>query len=638
MIPELGLFLLILASVSSLAAGAASAWGVQRGDDYLAQLWRPVGRFAAAAFLASSAALWSAFLTDDFSVAYVANNSNTGLDPIYKFAAFWGSHEGSMLLWVLFMSLWSAATGFFGKRTTNDDAPQLMARLQSVMLVVTGIFGVFILLTSDPFIRNLPLVPVEGRDLNPILQDVGMILHPPVLFMGYAGLALCFSVALAMLWAGRWSERAVRLMTTASVITWIFLTAGNALGSWWAYTELGWGGWWFWDPVENASFIPWLGVTALLHALVLVRSRGQFKRLSVALALFCFACCLLGTFIVRSGMMQSVHAFASDPGRGTAILVASVVILLPAFILYALRVQRCCEEPQVALSRADVLLTAGIFLTVAACAAVLIGTVYPLFYELAVGGSLTVGAPYFNQFFAPMAIGAALLISILQAMRTGSVALAAAGAVVAVAGAGAVLLFTDPREPVITFAALAAAFWLAATSAIALLPGRRRLRWAAIIAHLGIAVTMLGATGVSQYESEALVRMDAGSGKPVGDVIFVNRGFFAVNTRSYFGEAARIEVLAAKDESLITTLFPMRQTFISGGMQMSAAGIGHGLTRDYYVSMGNQLGAGEWLMRLSVKPLASWIWAGAFVMMLSGVMVLVRPRRREDKPQGNKES
>ena len=337
-------------------------------------------------------------------------------------------------------------------------------------------------------------------------------------------------------------------------------------------------------------------------------------------------------------MMQSVHAFASDPGRGTAILVASVVILLPAFILYALRVQRCCEEPQVALSCADVLLTAGIFLTVAACAAVLIGTVYPLFYELAVGGSLTVGAPYFNQFFAPMAIGAALLISILQAMRTGSVALAAAGAVVAVAGAGAVLLFTDPREPVITFAALAAAFWLAATSAIALLPGCRRLRWAAIIAHLGIAVTMLGATGVSQYESEALVRMDAGSGKPVGDVIFVNRGFFAVNTRSYFGEAARIEVLAAKDESLITTLFPMRQTFISGGMQMSAAGIGHGLTRDYYVSMGNQLGAGEWLMRLSVKPLASWIWAGAFVMMLSGVMVLVRPRRREDKPQGNKES
>ena len=627
MLAELGLFLLILACVVSIAAAAASAWGIRQENAFLTGLWRPAGRFAAAAVLASSAILWHAFLTDDFSVAYVADNSNTGLEAVYKFAAFWGGHEGSMLLWVLLIALWAAAAGLVRLREEPDGDALFMARLQSVMLAVTGLLGLFLVTTSNPFARNLPLVPVEGRDLNPILQDLGMILHPPVLFMGYAGLALCFAAACALLWSRRWSRTPVRFMFISSVTTWIFLTAGNALGSWWAYTELGWGGWWFWDPVENASFIPWLGVSALLHALILARRRGQLKRLSVALALACFACCLLGTFIVRSGMMQSVHAFASDPSRGAALLAVSVIILLPAFALYALRVQECCAETETALSREDMLLTAGVFLTVAACAAVLFGTVYPLFYELIAGRSLTVGAPYFNQFFAPMAIAAAVLIGLTQALRTGRPAAALVCAAASLALGAAAALLTDPRSPVMTFAASASALWLVLTTLAGLLPGARRLGCAAVIAHLGIAVTMAGAIGVSQYESEALVRMDAGAGRPLAGVVFVNRGFYPVNTRSYFGEAAYIEVLRAGDESLLTTLQPMRQTFVASGMQMSAAGIGHGFLRDYYVSMGNQLSKTEWLVRLSVKPLASWIWAGALFMMLAGALVLVRVRR-----------
>ncbi len=632
MIAEFGLFLIVLASAASLAAAAAVAWGVQRHEPYAAGLWRPVGRLAAAALAGSSACLWYAFLTDDFSVAYVADNSNTALEAVYKFAAFWGGHEGSMLLWVLFISLWAAAAGL--SRTSGEGKERFMARMQAVMLAVTGLLGLFLLATSNPFARNLPLVPVEGRDLNPILQDVGMILHPPVLFMGYAGLSLAFAAASALLWTGRPCREAPQWMFRSAAATWIFLTAGNALGSWWAYTELGWGGWWFWDPVENASFIPWLAVSALLHALILARRRGQFKRLSLALALVSFATCLLGTFIVRSGLMQSVHAFASDPGRGAALLTVSVIILVPAFAAFALRAQACCREPEVVLSREELLTTAGVFLTTAACAAVLFGTVYPLFYELAAGRTLTVGAPYFNEFFAPMAIAAMLLISLVHVLRTKSVLINALTIAAAAAAAGVLLWLTNPREALLTGVAAFAIAWLLLTSAATLLPGGRRLAAAAMLAHIGIAVTAAGALGVSQYESEALVRMDAGSGKPVAGVVFVNRGFFPVNTRSYFGEAAHIDVLREGDESLICTLYPMRQTFVSSGMQMSAAGIRHGLLADYYVSMGNQLSANEWLVRLSVKPLASWIWAGALIAMAAGVVALFGGRRSKRRNQG----
>lgn len=625
MIPELGHFLLTLASVAALLGAVVIYWGIFKSDRSYAGLWRLITPVVAAALTVSAVTLIYAFLTDDFSVRYVADHSNTQLETIYKFAALWGSHEGSMLLWVVLIALWALGAALVDIFKSHDDA--LMDKIQCVMLFIVGLFGIFLLATSNPFIRNLPMVPPEGRDLNPILQDIGMILHPPVLFMGYAGLALCFAVAVALLWKGQWSKNALRFSTVSVLITWIFLTAGNALGSWWAYTELGWGGWWFWDPVENASFIPWLGTSALLHALLMARYKGEMKRLCVALMLVCFAFCLLGTFIVRSGVMASVHAFASDPNRGIAILVVSLLVLLPAVVLYCMRIERVCQAAESNLSNADILMTAGVYLLCVATVAVLIGTVYPLFHDMLGLGSLTVGAPYFNSFFAPMTIIAAILIGVMQLMRLKAVWPSVVCVVISLAGAAFIVYFTQPRDIWMTVAGFAGAFWIFSTIVANLFAGKAKMTTAALVAHAAVAVCMVGSTGSTQYEQEALVRMAPGTGRPMSDVVFVHTDTYKVNTHAYFGDAARIEVLTAKDEALETVLFPMRQTFISTGMQMSAAGIRHGIWRDYYVSMGNQLSPTEWLVRLSIKPLVSWLWLGAALMMISGVLVLVRRRK-----------
>lgn len=619
-----------LAGFAALMGAACVAWGVHTGTDWLARLWRVLSPLAALGMLVASACLVWAFLTDDFSVAYVANHSNRALAVIYKFAAFWGSHEGSMLLWTLLIALWSAVLV-----CVRCDDKDFLDRMQAVMLFVVGLFGLFLLFTSNPFLRNLPLVPAEGRDLNPILQDIGMILHPPVLFMGYAGLALCFAAAVSVLWARRWSRAALSFSTVAAVVTWVFLTAGNALGSWWAYTELGWGGWWFWDPVENASFIPWLGTTALLHALLMARFKGQLQRLCLALMLGCFGLCLLGTFIVRSGVMASVHAFASDPNRGVAIFAVSVILLLPALILYLRAQAQTCAQSAALESSEDMVMTAGIYLTVVAGVAVLIGTIYPLVHDSLGLGRLTVGAPYFNSFFAPMAVMAAVLAGAAHVLRMSGVWPAVGCGAVSLTAAVIVVGLTGPKDWPIAAAGFAGAFWILTTALVNIFAhrlGGRRLSWAALVAHAAVAVAMLGATGASNYESEALVRMEPGAGRPLADVIFVHTDTFKVNTHAYFGDAARIEVLDGKDESLKTILYPMRQTYVSSGMQMSSAGIEHGFWKDYYVSMGNQLSQTEWLVRLSVKPLVSWLWLGAALMMLAGIGILVRGvRRRKTK-------
>ncbi len=625
MIPELGHFLLALSAIAALFGAAAVYWGIIKGESACSGLWRFVTPVVAVALTLSAAILIYAFLTDDFSVRYVADHSNTQLETIYKFAALWGSHEGSMLLWVVLIALWALGAGLANTLRTHDD--ELMAKIQCVMLFIVGLFSAFLLATSNPFIRNLPMVPPEGRDLNPILQDIGMILHPPVLFMGYAGLALCFAAAVALLWKGEWSKTALRFCTVSVIVTWVFLTAGNALGSWWAYTELGWGGWWFWDPVENASFIPWLGTSALLHALLMARYKGEMKRLCVALMLVCFAFCLLGTFIVRSGVMASVHAFASDPNRGVAIMVVSLLVLVPAVVLYCLRIDRVCQRSEAELTNADILMTAGVYLLVVATVAVLIGTVYPLFHDMLGLGSLTVGAPYFNSFFAPMTIIAAVMIGVVQLMRLKELWPAVLCASLTVGAAVVAVYLTEPRDTWMTLAGFAGAFWIFFTLVANLFAGKARMTAAALVAHAAVAVCMVGVTGSTQYEEEALVRMAPGTGRPMADIVFVHTDTYKVNTHAYFGDAARIEVLDAKDETMETVLFPMRQTFISTGMQMSAAGIRHGLWRDYYVSMGNQLSQTEWLVRLSIKPLVSWLWLGAALMMLSGVLVLLRRRK-----------
>ena len=403
------------------------------------------------------------------------------------------------------------------------------------------------------------------------------------------------------------------------------------LGSWWAYNELGWGGWWFWDPVENASFIPWLTTTALLHALIQTRHRVQLRRLTVFLTLVGFALCLLGTFLVRSGAMQSVHAFATDPTRGIALQILALVLLVPAAFLYAARIEPVCAEKELPVTREDALMTGAVFLLVAAAFAVLFGTIYPLIYEIFAGRTLTVGAPYFNSFFAPMALIAAVMAGAAQLGFKGWLRWGICG-VLSLGVAAAVTFTTKPLDPIMTFAAVAAAAWLITTTIAHCVPlSARKMSVAALMAHFGMAISIIGAVGVQQYESEALVRMGPGLGRQVNDVIFVYTETRNVDNHSYYAKQGVIEVLDAKDESLITVLRPERQTFVANGVQMSAAGIDHGFLRDYYVSMGNPLSEQEWLVRLSIKPLAGWIWGGGVIMILSALWMLITRRRFDQK-------
>lgn len=627
MLAEFGHYLLCLATVCSLFGAVAVFAGLLKENRAAAGLWRVCTPVSALCLTVATAILLRAFLTDDFSVAYVADHSNTKLETIYKIAALWGSHEGSMLLWIFLMAI-AACIVAIAQR--NREA--FNARIQCTMLAVIGVFCAFVLTVSNPFLRNLPAVPSEGRDLNPILQDIGMILHPPVIFAAYAGLAVMFAVIVAVLWLKRMSPESVATLKRTAVVTWIFLTAGNALGSWWAYTELGWGGWWFWDPVENASFIPWLAVGALLHALILFERRARMLKTVAMLCIVSFALCLLGTFIVRSGLMQSVHAFATDPERGTVLLIACILVLIPGLALYTLRIEavqkadaREIEDPD----WFDTALTLAVCVLCVASAAVLVGTLYPVFYDMAGFGTLTVGAPYFNSFFAPMTLFAAIAAGGAQILAVKKLPATIAFCAVFALACGALSFATDPKEPVMTFAAFGCIGWLVATSvAPFVVKAVARPALGAVLAHVAIAVAVIGATGIAQYEKEALVRMGPGAGKPVGDVIFVYRDTYKVNTHAYFGDAAHIEVLKASDESHLTDLFPMRQTFVSSGMQMTAAGIDHGLLRDLYVSMGNKLSESEWLVRLSVKPMASWLWLSAALMMFAGVILCFRRKQR----------
>ena len=622
MIPELGLFFLTAAAAAALVTAVFCFYGVAKGNVFARDFWRAGLTSAVISFFAASICLTVSFLTDDFSVAYVAQNSNSALAPVYKFAAFWGSHEGSFLLWIDMIAA-AAATALF---CAPKDA-LLKAATAAVSSAVLAAFSLFSLFTSNPFARLLPLVPKEGRDLNPILQDVGMIVHPPLLFAGYAGLTIVFAVVAALLMTGSADAARRRFLRGLVFVTWAFLTAGNALGSWWAYTELGWGGWWFWDPVENASFILWLVTTAMLHAFVLQKT-GTF-RLTVFLALISFALCLFGSFMVRSGIVQSVHAFAADPARGAALLILSVVLLVPAFVLYAARIEGLTKhEAEAQGSPGGVFyftVTAGIYLTIAAAASVLIGTLYPLIYDLFALGKISVGAPYFNAFFAPMTIAAAVLIGVVQAAKLPRL-FSVCAAVLSLAAAAAIAALFKPSDLVLTVLGFAGAFWVASTALGA--AAKRSISAAAVIAHLGLAVSMAGATGTSNYETENLLRMGPGLGKPIADLIFVYDETKDVVTRSYRAKEAQILVMNEKEEVQFT-LRPQRQTFTTNGMEMTAAGIRHGLWRDIYVSLGNELGNGEYLVRISIKPLVSWLWAGALLMLLSLPLAYIGRRRKE---------
>jgi cytochrome c-type biogenesis protein CcmF len=622
-IPELGHFALILALAVALLQSSLPLAGAALHRPAWIALARPAARAQCALVLVAFVALAWSFANNDFSVAYVAQNSNSALPLPYRVAAVWGAHEGSLLLWVLILALWSTAVSYF-----SGGLPEtFVARVLAVMGIVSTGFLLFMLFTSNPFWRLSP-VPADGADLNPLLQDPGLIIHPPMLYMGYVGFSVAFSFAVAAMLGGRLDPAWARWSRPWTIVAWSFLTFGIALGSWWAYYELGWGGWWFWDPVENASFMPWLVGTALIHSLAVTEKRGAFRNWTVLLAISTFALSLLGTFLVRSGVITSVHAFASDPTRGVFILGLLGAIVGGSLVLYAVRAPGSAPGGGFApLSRETLLLGNSVLLCVAT-AAVLLGTIYPLFIE-ALGGKLSVGAPYFNTVFVPLMIPLFVVLGfgVLarwrrdQWTRLRNAVLAVAGASLLLAVAVALMLGDAPGLKAGLAVLLAA--WIAGTTGLAL---RRRVRAGGgvhggfagmCLAHFGLAVSIVGVAVSSNFSAELHRRMGVGDTAQLAGYSFELAALRNIPGPNY--RATEAELRVTRDGRAVATLRSQKRIYPVRGMAMTEAGIDAGFTRDLYVSLGEPLDGGDWSLRLHYKPLVRWIWLGALLMVAGGL-------------------
>ncbi len=644
MIPELGHFALIVALCIACVQALVPLLGAQRGDPTWMGLARPAaqGQFVFVA-IAFACLAWS-FVSNDFSVLNVASNSNSMLPLRYRFAATWGSHEGSLLLWVLMLSLWMTAVSVFSRRLPSE----MVARILAVMAMISIGFLLFLLLTSNPFERLLPPA-ADGRDLNPLLQDPGMVIHPPMLYMGYVGFSVAFAFAIAALIGGRLDATWARWSRPWTTMAWAFLTVGIAMGSGWAYYVLGWGGWWFWDPVENASFMPWLVGTALIHSLAVTEKRGGFKLWTVLLAIIAFSLSLLGTFLVRSGVLTSVHAFATDPKRGIFILVFLTLVIGASLLLFAWRAPKVGLGGAFALvSRESALLVNNVLLVVAA-AAVLLGTLYPLFLDALGLGKISVGPPYFESVFVPLMTPAVFLMGIAPFTRWKqdqplALALRLKWAfAVAVATALLLPLTLGRWTPLLSLGVLLAVWVVAAglanlrqrvtqlhasTGASAGTALRRLARgyWGMLVAHFGVAVFIIGVTLVRGYEVEKDVRMNPGDTVTAGGYQFRLEGLKQVQGPNY--DATRGIVSVTKNERPVTTLYPEKRFFTVQQMPMTEAAIDSGLTRDLYVSLGEPLADGAWIVRVYYKPFVDWIWGGAFLMALGGIIAVTDRRYR----------
>jgi cytochrome c-type biogenesis protein CcmF len=628
MIPELGHMALILALCMALVQATLPVIGAHRGIASWIALARPTAWAQFLLTATSFACLTYAFLVHDFSVQYVASNSNTQLPTIYLISGVWGAHEGSLLLWALSLSIWTVAVAIFSRSVPEA----MLARVIGVMGMVGSGFLLFMLITSNPFER-LPMPPMEGRELNPLLQDPGLAIHPPMLYMGYVGFSVAFAFAIAAMLGGRLDAAWARWSRPWTNVAWVFLTLGIVLGSWWAYYELGWGGWWFWDPVENASFMPWLVGTALLHSLAVTEKRGAFKAWTVLLAIFAFSLSLLGTFLVRSGVLTSVHAFATDPERGIFILLFLGTVVGGSLLLYSWRASQIRSTVHFELvSRETGLLLNNVLLVVTATS-ILLGTLYPLILDALGIGKISVGPPYFNSVFVPLTVPLAILIGIgvfanwrksdpkelWQKLR---LPLAAS----LVLGVVAVFIFA----PTFKWGALLGAvlsFWvLLATltwvkeqkNPVELLKGASRGRLGMVIAHLGIAVFVAGVSLTSIYSTEEDVRLDPGKSYELGGYSFTFNGakrFVGPNYQGYRGE-----VSVSYGDKPVTVMHPEKRNY-STGMPMTEAGISGGLFRDLFVALGEPLGdAGAWSLRLYHKPFLRWIWLGGLLMALGGLL------------------
>ncbi|AKD25969.1 c-type cytochrome biogenesis protein CcmF [Polynucleobacter duraquae] len=631
MIPEFGHYALILAFCIAIIQGTLPLVGAHQSRREWILLARPA---AHAVFLLLAIAFvilaWS-FYSNDFSVLYVAEHSNSQMPVMYRLGAVWGGHEGSLLLWVFLLSTWTFLVAQLSKALDEF----MVARVIGVLgLVTTGLL-LFVIATSNPFERLLPAAQ-DGRSLNPLLQDPGLVFHPPMLYMGYVGFSVAFAFAIASLLSGRLDAAWARWSRPWTTAAWVFLTLGIALGSWWAYYELGWGGWWFWDPVENASFIPWLVGTALLHSLAVTEKRGGFKSWTVLLAITAFSLSLLGTFLVRSGVLTSVHAFATDPTRGVFILIFLVLVVGSSLTLYAWRAPKSTLGGKFSLtSRETFILLGNVFLVVSA-ASVLLGTLYPLLIDALHLGKISVGPPYFNSVFVPIMIPLLVLMGIgpwtswknsnlLDVIKRLWIA-----ALVAVIAA-ALIPFAMGEFTWLSSLGFLLAFWVISSGVLQIIrqakAGKPTRSFIGMqVAHLGIAVFTIGVTMVGTYQEEKDVRMLAGESVSVGGYDIQLQGVSPVPGPNY--KAMQGTFLLTRNGKVEATMYPEKRSYFSSTMPMTEAAIDASLTRDIYVSLGEELDDKAWAVRVYYKPFVDWIWGGCVLMALGGLLAMSDKRYR----------
>jgi cytochrome c-type biogenesis protein CcmF len=643
MIPELGHFFLWLALGVAAILGVIPLVGAQRGRSDWMALARPCVLVLFTLVTLAFACLAASFIRDDFSVLYVASNSNSALPLQYRIAGVWGGHEGSLLLWVQILCIWMVAVSRFSTHLPRA----VQARILSVMGLVSVGFLLFMLITSNPFDRLFP-APADGRDLNPLLQDPGMVFHPPMLYMGYVGFSVAFSFAIAALIGGNLDATWARWTRPWTTVAWLLLTIGIAMGSSWAYYELGWGGWWFWDPVENASLMPWLLGTALIHSLAVTEKRNSFKSWTVLLAILAFSFSLLGTFLVRSGVLSSVHAFATDPRRGLFILAFLTVVIGSSFSLYAWRAPTVGLGARFSLLSKETMLLANNVLFLVAAGAVLLGTLYPLVLDALGLGKISVGPPYFDSVFMPLMAPAIFLMGVGPLARWKEAQLpdlarrlrwAAGVSIVASLLTG---WFAGDVRLVSTLG-LVMSYWIVASVATDVLervhpagspwanaPHKLRQFPRALVgmmaAHLGVAAFCFGVVMVKSYEVESDVKMNVGDSTIVRGYTFTFRGTKEIQGPNYVAAQGLMEV--SRDGQPITVLRPEKRIYRVQQNPMTEASIDPGITRDLYVSLGEQLDTGEWVVRVYVKPFIDWIWGGCLLMALGGLLAVADRRYR----------
>jgi len=649
MIGEFGHYSLAIAFAFSLLLAIIPLVGVKRQHGGQMALARPLTYGMFIFTLLSFIALVWGFLVNDFSLAYVASNSNTATPAIYRFTAVWGGHEGSFLLWMLVQASWAAALARFSTRLPLVFS----ARVLAVMGMIGVGFYLFMLLTSNPFERTLPLIPVDGRDLNPLLQDPGMIIHPPLLYMGYVGFSVAFAFAIAALLGGRLDSAWARWSRPWTIAAWVFLTLGIMVGSWWAYYELGWGGWWFWDPVENASFMPWLAGTALMHSLAVTEKRGTFKSWTVLLAISAFSLSLLGTFLVRSGVLVSVHAFASDPMRGMFLLGFLGVVIAGSLLLYALRASKVTSHSRYELYSREVMLLGNNLLLVTATVVVLIGTLLPLVHQQLGLGNISVGEPFFDEVFMWLTIPFALLLGMGPMTRwrrqkfsgvRNQLGLAMVLAVVL--GIALPYIFAETAHG-LAILGLILALWVVFTTVAEIrervakrentteaLVKLGRSHWGMVLGHVGFAVMIIGIALVQNYEVERTVRMAPGDTFTESGYVFSFDSMSEWEGPNFISDTAYFTITRESSGRRIGQITSEKRFYTVQRQIQTQTGLQVNPFRDLYVAMGEELSDGGWAVRIHVKPFVRWIWGGSILMAIGGVLSMTDKRYRLRRRRG----